>query len=72
MIIYLGASRLPTLRLTTVTHSSWCQAFHCLNAGGQLQREQMGAIHLFREEAQFLLGIKNCELKITIQSERKR
>jgi len=39
-------------------------------AGGQ--RGQTGAIHLFREEAQFLLGIKNCELKITIQSERRR
>jgi len=36
------ASRLPTLRLITATHSSWClEAFHCSSAGvagGQLQR----------------------------------
>jgi len=26
----MGASHLPTLRLTTATHSSWClEAFHC-------------------------------------------
>jgi len=28
-----GASRLPTLRLTTATHSSrWLEAFHCSSA----------------------------------------
>jgi len=32
-IIDMGASRLPTLRLTTATHSSRClEAFHCSNA----------------------------------------